>query len=141
MAEFDALDKDFFSELTFFAPVDGEIEDKTEPTQEELKIIEEELGQWRKLYSSPLGKAIKAMIRSEKAKAVATVMTSVASINESLSFRTLAMLKAEAVGAYQVWDYLEKRPMDLMKRKMFFEKKSQKGKPRKKTLTKGKDVR
>lgn len=140
MAEFDSLDKDFFSELTFFSPSDEETSEATEPTQEELRIIEEELGQWKKLLSSPLGRAIRAMIRSEKAKAVATVMSSVASLSVNLSPEILPLLKAEAVGAYQVWDYIEKRPMDLMKRKAFFEEKAT-TKIRKKSLTKGKKVR
>lgn len=144
MAEFDALDKDFFSELTFFTPPDEELGDLPEATKEELDLIEEELRHWEKLISSPLGKAVKSMIRSEKAKAVATVMASVSVLSKEFPPGVIEMLKSEAVGAYQVWDYLEKRPIELLQRKAFLEEKGSKVKKvqrRKKTLTKSKKMR
>lgn len=140
MPEFPELDKPLFSEMVFPSPPDDEQTDKVDPTQEELQGIEEELGQWEKLMGSPLGRAIKLFLRSQKAEFVDLVMTPVARLAPQFPPEIIQRMKDEAVGAYNVWDFLEKRPRELLALKAAIEKRVEKTPLRKKPLTKRKKV-
>lgn len=140
MPDFPELDKPLFTEMVFPSPPDDERADEAAPTQEELQGIEEELDQWEKLMNSPLGRAIKLFLRSQKAEFVSLVMTPVALLAPQFPLGIIQRMKDEAVGAYQVWDFLEKRPRELLERKTSLEKGEAKVSPRKKALTKRKKV-